>query len=232
MMLLGTLVNTGAVLAGGTLGALLLPAVPDRVKATVMKTLGVGVIFLGLRTAWPTQEVFLVLISLAIGAATGEALRLEDWLNRSAQMLERLVGNQRGEFARTFVRVTLIFCVGAMAITGSLADGLGNPSILYAKAVLDGTVAIMFASTMGLGVLFTALPVLVYQGVIALGANWLANVFSPPMIDAISASGGLLIVAIGINLTEAAEVPVGNLLPAIPVMVCLVALRPLMPWLP
>lgn len=232
MIPLGTLVNTGAVLVGGLLGTLILPAVPERVRRTVMKGLGLGTLFLGLRMVWPTNEILLLLISLAAGAALGEVLHIEERLTRTAQAVERLVGEQRGDFARALVRVTLLFCVGAMAITGALEDGLGNPSILYAKAILDGTVSIMFASTMGLGVLFAAVPVLVYQGAIALAATWLKVVLTQPMIDAVSASGGLLIVAIGLNLTEAGELPVGNLLPAIPIMVILVALRPWLPWLP
>lgn len=228
----GTLVNTGAVLVGGTIGTFLIPQIPEAVKRTVIKAIGLGVCLLGLKMAWPTNEVFLILVSLVTGATVGQLLRIEERLHHLALVVERVAGEGKGDFARTFVRISLLFCVGAMSITGALADGLGNPSILYAKAVLDGVGAVMFASALGIGVLFTAVPVLVYQGMIALAAGWLTGLLTPAMIDAVSASGGLLILGIGLNLIEAAEIPVGNILPAIPILMLLVALRPVLPWLP
>lgn len=233
MIGLGTLVNTGAIVVGGTLGTLVLPAVPEQMRRTIMQAIGLTVIVIGLHMVWPSRETFVLLISMVLGAVLGELAHLEDRMTGAAGLLERVFGKQRSGFARSLVEVTLIFCVGAMSITGALDDGLtGDHTLLYVKSILDGVSAIMFASTMGLGVLFAAIPVFVYQGAITLGATWLHQILAPPTIAGMTEAGGLLIAAIGYNLTGLGSVKVANLLPAILVMAVLLALRPWMPWLP
>ncbi|BDG61863.1 DUF554 domain-containing protein [Caldinitratiruptor microaerophilus] len=226
MVGMGTIVNAAAIVAGGLLGSLVVPRVPDHVRESIMQALGLGVILIGLQMAQGTQELLLVLLSLAIGAAAGEVGRLDDRLQAVAARLARFAGHGRSGFAEAFVNTTLLFCVGAMAITGALQDGLGgNPDTLYAKAVLDGTSAVVFASTMGPGVVLSAIPVLLYQGAITLGAGLLSRVLTPDMIREIGAVGGLLVLGLGLNMTGAARLRVANILPAMFVVPVLLAVR-------
>jgi len=225
MIGLGTLVNAAAVIAGGALGSLVIPRVPDNVRKTTMQALGLGVALIGLQMAWATKELLLLLIALAAGAVTGELLRLDDRLTGLAGMLERWPIARRDGFAKAFVQTTLLFCAGAMTITGSFQDGLfGDPSILLAKAVLDGVSATMFGSVMGPGVMLSALAVLLIQGSLTLGASWLSQILSPAMIHEIGATGGLLVMGLGLNLIGAAEIKVANLLPALVFIAILVGI--------
>lgn len=225
---IGTLVNAVAILICGGLGAFVVPRMPDRFQTTVIRALGLGVMLIGLQMAWQTQEMLVVLVGLALGALVGEALQIESALQRLGQALETRLGDSQGQLARSFVQTTLIFCVGPMAITGAFADGLaGNPQILYAKAVLDGIVALMFSSAMGVGPMFAAIPVLIYQGGLTLGAGFLAQVLTEPLIREMSAVGGLMVMGIGFNQTEITQIKVGNLLPGLVLTPLLAALKEL-----
>lgn len=226
---LGTIVNTAAIVAGGLLGSFIVPRVPDPVRQSVMQALGLGVILIGLQMAWSTNHVLTVVVSLALGTALGELIRVEDRLHSAVSRVASIASAGRSGFAEAFVNTTLLFCVGAMAITGALQDGLnGDPQTLYAKAVLDGTGAIVFASTMGPGVILSAIPVFLYQGGITLAAQLLARVLTPEMIHEIGATGGLLVLGIGLNMTGAARLRVGNMVPAIALVPPLLAARSLL----
>jgi len=191
-------------------------------RTSTMKALGLAVVLIGLKMAWATESILLLVVSLALGTMIGEWLRIEDRLQAWAKRLERWPFTQRGGFAKGFVQASLLFCTGAMAITGALEDGLsGNPSILYAKSILDGVASIMFGSVMGVGVMFAAVPVLVYQGLITLGASAISGFLTEAMIREISATGGLMVAAIGFNLMGAAEIRIGNLLPGLVVVAAL-----------
>ncbi|MFZ5817647.1 MAG: DUF554 domain-containing protein [Bacillota bacterium] len=225
MVGLGTLVNAATVIVGGALGSLVIPRVPEHVRKSTMQALGLGTMLIGLQMAWVTQEMLLVLIALAVGTVTGELAQIDDRLQGLATKLERWPWTQRGGFARAFVQTTLLFCVGAMTITGALQDGLqGDPSILYAKAVLDGVAAVMFGSVMGPGVMLAAVPILLYQGALTLGASWISTILTEPMIREIGATGGLMVLGLGLNLVGAAEVRVANMLPALVVVALLVGI--------
>lgn len=223
----GTLVNTAAIIAGGLVGSFAIPKIPERIRHSVMQALGAGVIVIGLKMAWDSRDAMLMLLSLAMGTLLGELLHIHERLHGLALHLERFVGQDRGGFAQAFVQTTLLFCVGAMAITGALQDGLnGDPRILYVKAVLDGTGALMFASTMGPGVMLAAIPVLVYQGVITLGAGVLSRVLSEPMIHEMGTVGGVLVMVLGLNMTGATALRVANMLPGMFLVALLVWLNP------
>jgi len=219
---LSTLANVGAVIVGGALGSLVIPQVPEAVRKGTMQALGLAVVLIGLKMAWETENMLLVVVSIAVGTAIGELLRIEDRLQNWAKRLERWPLTQRGSFAKGFVQASLLFCTGAMAITGALEDGLnGNPSILYAKSILDGVASVMFGSVMGVGVMFAAIPVGVYQGLLTLGAAAISSVLTDAMIREISATGGLMVAAIGLNLLGATEIRIGNLLPGLVVIAVL-----------
>ncbi len=214
--MLGTVVNALVVLVGGVIGNLVKQGFPERIKNTVMQGLALAVILIGTSMALKTQNVMIIIGSLVLGAIVGELLDIELQLNRVGAWLEKKFGGQQGEFGRGFVTASLMYCVGAMAIMGSLQGGLeGKHDILFAKSMLDGISSIVFASTMGLGVAFSAIPVFLYQGSIALLASWIAVLLTPAIITEMSAAGGLLILGLGFNMLGMAKVKVGNLLPAI-----------------
>jgi uncharacterized membrane protein YqgA involved in biofilm formation len=221
----GTIVNAGAIIAGALLGTIFRSGIPQRFRETVTAALGLVVCLIGLQSAWETSNVVIVIAALVGGGLVGELIAIEAWLHRVAKQVEERLGGLGGDLANAFVTATLIYCIGAMAIMGSLQSGLqGDHSTLYAKAVIDGISSLFFASSLGPGVLLSAVPVFLYQGAITLLAGQLAHLLTPPMISEMTAAGGILILAIGLNLLELTRIRVGNLLPA-------VLLAPLIAWL-
>ncbi len=205
-----------AVIAGSLVGLLLKGGIKDRYRSTIMQAVGLAVIMIGLQSALKTDAILLVVFSLAIGGLIGEWINIEIRLEQLGQWLEKRLSASGGEFAKGFVTASLIYCVGSMAIVGALESGLnGNHQILYAKSVLDGISSVVFASTFGLGVLFSAFAVLLYQGLITLSASLLKLVLVEAVVTQMSAVGGLLIMAIGINILNLTRIKVGNMLPAI-----------------
>jgi hypothetical protein len=215
---LGTIVNTAAIVLGGLLGLLFGQALPEKMKKTVIQGIGLAVLLIGGSMALQTKNPLIVIASLVLGGVIGEWIDIELRLQHFGQWLEqRLAKNgQVTGFTKAFVTASLIYCVGAMAIMGSLESGLkGNYNILFAKSMLDGISALVFASSMGIGVLVSAVPVFVYQGAITMSAGLLQGILSAQVIAEMSAAGGLLILGIGFNILEFKEIKVGNLLPAI-----------------
>ena len=218
--MLGTIVNTIAILIGGLVGLLFGQAFPDKIKKTVIQGIGLAVLLIGGSMALETKNPLIIISSLVLGGIIGEWIDIELRLQHLGQWLERKFarkGQAQGSgFTKAFVTSSLIYCVGAMAIMGSLESGLkGNHNILFAKSMLDGITAVIFASSMGIGVLVSALPVFLYQGAITMAAGLLQGVLSPQVISEMSATGGLLILGIGFNILELKEIKVGNLLPAV-----------------
>lgn len=218
IVLLGTIVNALAIIMGAFIGKVLGKGISEGVKNTVLQGLGLGVLLVGVTMALETNKIIVVLISLMLGAVVGEIIGIERKLEAGGNALERKVnanGNQ-GDIAKGFVTATLIYCVGAMAIMGALESGLrGNHDILYAKSLLDGVMSIVLASTLGMGVAFSALSVMIYQGSITLLAQWVSRFMTDPVIAEVTSTGGLLIVGIGLNILEIKKIKVGNLLPSI-----------------
>lgn len=216
--MLGTIVNALAILGGSLLGKILGKGISEGIKHTVLQGLGLGVLLVGITMAVETKKIIVVLVSLMLGAVIGEAVGIEKILDSWGQALERKVSSNGtgGNIAKGFVTATLIYCVGAMAIMGAIESGLtGNNDTLYAKSLLDGVMSIVLTSTMGIGVAFSALSVLAYQGVITLLAQWASKFMTDPIIAEMTSVGGLLIVGIALNILEIKTIRVGNLLPAI-----------------
>lgn len=220
MILLGTLVNALAIVVGALLGRLL-TRIPDSIRKTVMQGIGLAVILLGIQMSLGTDNFLLMIVSIVVGSIFGELIGIEKTLNRLGKWLEKKVGGgKEGGIATGFVTATLVYCIGAMAVLGAMDSGLrNNHDILYTKALLDGFSAIIFTSALGIGVLFSAVPVFIYQGLIALLSTQIYNVVSQTMLDAmlaeITAVGGLMIIAIGINILEIKKINVANMLPAL-----------------
>lgn len=227
MVLLGTLVNGIAIVIGAWLG-IRLKRISNDMKETVMKAIGLAVIVLGFTMALEGQEFLLIIFSLAIGGVIGERWNIEGKLNEAGGWLERRMKKQtEGQLAEGFVAATLLFVVGAMAIIGALDSGFRQDhSVLLTKSVLDGFSSIIFAATMGIGVMFSAIPVVLYQGSIALAATfilqWLPEEWIDLIISEITAVGGIMIIGIGLNLLGIPKIRIANLLPAIILTVIMV----------
>jgi uncharacterized protein len=215
MVMAGTAVNATAIVCGGLLGLKAGHLLSSRVRETVMTGLGLAVLLIGVQLAIKSSQTMIVIGSLIGGGIVGELLRIETRLEQFGAFLgNRCKGS--GRVAEGFVTASLLYCVGAMAIMGALQDGLGSrPDILYAKAALDGIASVALASTLGVGVLFSALPLVLYQGAITLCASFAQQLLTKGVVQEMNAVGGLLIVAIGFDLLGLKRLPVGNLLPAV-----------------
>ena len=206
----GTIVNVIAVIAGSLLGLFLKGKFPERLKEIIMQGLGLATCLIGIQMALESKNILIVIFSLVIGGICGELIDIEKRLNEIGNFLQRRLAREDDLFIQGFVQASLVFCVGAMAIMGSIQDGINNdPTILYNKSILDGFASIAFAATTGIGVLFSAIPVLLYQGGISLLAGVVAQYLTEAMIVEMTATGGLLILAIGLNLLKIGKVKVG-----------------------
>lgn len=225
--LLGTAVNGAAIVFGGVLGVLLGNRIPERIKHLVMQGIALSVLLIGVKMALEAQNILVVVFSLILGGIIGELLGIDESLRKAGAWLESKAAQSGSGLARSFVFATLLYGVGAMAVTGALESGLlGQHRILYVKAILDGTTSIAFAATMGLGISLSALPVVLYQGAITLAAGTLQPFLGPEVISELSGVGGLLILAIGLHLLELKEVKVANFLPAFFVVLIWVGVLP------
>jgi uncharacterized protein len=220
MFLLGTLVN-GLLIVIGTLLGKLLHRIPESMKGTVMYAIGLAVIVLGLQMGFKSENFLIVILSLVLGAVIGEWLGLEDKLNAVGNWLERKIGsNGQGSISQGFVTATLIFVIGAMAIIGALDSGIrGDHDVLYTKSIIDGFTTLILTTTLGIGVIFSAIPVVLYEGLIALFATQIDRFVPQALMDQfileMTAAGGVMIFAIGLNLTGLTKIRVANLLPGI-----------------
>ncbi|MCL4258865.1 MAG: DUF554 domain-containing protein [Anaerolineales bacterium] len=227
--MLGTIINIITVLVGGTLGLFFGARFPERMSQTIVAGLGLFTLAIGARLSLDSENVILVLFSLLVGGVLGEWMNIEDRLEKfGAWLQKRFAARAEGGsalFVRGFLTASLVFCIGPMAILGSIQDGLsGNYELLAIKAVLDGFASIVFASTLGIGVLFSALVVLLYQGGISLLAQQAQTLLSDAMITEMSAVGGILLLGVAVSsLLEIKKIRVGNFLPALAIAPLIVA---------
>ena len=218
----GTFINVIAILMGSSIGVLLGPRLPERFKSTVLAGMGIFTAAVGMQMFLKTENALVVLGALIFGALLGEWLEIEEWLQNLAIWLEKRLPGKNSEgrssfFVRGFLTASVLYCTGPMAVLGAISDGLSGDYVTLAiKSILDGFLSIAFASTMGIGVAFSALPVFAYQGTITLLAVQLNAVFSQAMIDQMTATGGILLIGIGISsILELKKIRVGNFLPAL-----------------
>lgn len=214
--MLGTIVNVVAIVVGALLGIAIKKGIKDDYKSTIMDGIGLAVLIIGIMGGIKSQNIILVIGSIVVGSILGEITGIENKLDNLGNSLQKRFGGKDSNFSKGFVTASLVYCVGAMAIVGSLESGiLGNHETLFAKSILDGISAIIFASTLGIGVAFSAIPVFIYQGSITLLANSVKSLLTPEVINEMSAVGGILIMAIGINILGIKKIKVGNMLPAV-----------------
>jgi len=221
----GTLVNTATVLLGSTLGLLIGSRLSDKIKNIVMHALGLSTLLIGLKMAFKTENILFVIGSLAVGGIIGELIGLEEWLESLGEFIKKKVKSESGSFVLGFVTSSLVFCIGPMTMVGSIQDGVsGDTGLLYAKSVLDGFASMIFASSLGVGVIFSSLTVLIFQGALTILGSKLSFLLRPEVLDELIATGGLIIVGIGFYLLGIKKIKVGNFLPALIVVVILVLL--------
>jgi uncharacterized membrane protein YqgA involved in biofilm formation len=222
--MIGTIINVVAVIVGGTLGTLFGARLPERLNQSVVNGLGLFTLAFGIQMFLKTQNSLVVIGSLLVGAIIGEWLQIEDNLRNLGVWLEKRIGSSgqqvgsSSRFVRGFLAASLLFCVGPMAILGSIQDGLtGNYEILAVKSLLDAFASVAFASSLGMGVTFSAVIVLIYQGAITLLANQVQAMVTPAMMTEMSAVGGLILMGLSIGslLEIKPSIRAGNYLPAL-----------------
>ena len=187
-----------------------------RFEEIIKKAIGLSIVYIGISGAMDNKHVMMLILSMVFGSIIGECLNIDKGMNMLGLWAEKKFGFGEGNFAKGFVTASILYCTGSMAIIGAMQSGLqGNHEMLYAKSILDGVIGIVFASTMGIGVAFSAIPVLLYEGAIALGAGYIKDWLTPEIITEMSAVGSLLIAALGFNFLEIKEIKVANMIPAI-----------------
>jgi len=217
----GTFLNIGTVILGGIIGLIFGARIPDKLKSTVIAGMGLFVVAMGLQMFMKTENPLIVLGSLLIGTLLGEWWRIEDGLQNLGKILEQRFSQENDDgsnkFVRGFLTASLLFCVGPMTILGSIQNGLtGDYNLLAVKSVLDGFAALAFTSTLGVSVMFSTIVILVYQGGISLVAAQLNTLVTPPMMNELTATGGVILIGLAISsLLEIKKIRVGNMLPGL-----------------
>ena len=214
--MLGPIVNAAAIIICALIGRFLVKNLSQRYEDIIKKALGLSVLFIGIDGALENQRIMLLIFSMVIGSILGEWIDIDRRMNNLGDYAEKKLGFGEGNFSKGFVTASILFCTGSMAIVGAMDSGLlGDHETLFAKSILDGVISIVFASAMGIGVAFSAIPVLLYEGGIALGASLAKDLMTQEIITEMSATGSLLIAAIGLNFLIEKQIKVANMIPAI-----------------
>jgi uncharacterized membrane protein YqgA involved in biofilm formation len=221
--MLGTIVNALAIIGGCLVGLVLKERLTEKISLTIMNGLALCILYIGISGALKGQDTLQIIICIAVGALIGEVIDIDKKLNDLGTMIEKKINSERNSssnkkisIAEGFVTSSLLFCVGAMAVVGSLESGLqGNHTTLFAKSILDGVSSIIFTSSLGIGVMLSSIAVFVYQGSITLLAGGVSTILTETIINNMSAVGSLLIVGLAFNMLGISKIKVANLLPAI-----------------
>lgn len=231
MILLGTFINAALVAIGAVIGRFF-QNIPEKIRSTVMQIIGLAIVILGIQMGIQSASFITVIISLVIGTVIGEWLDIDNALIRLGKWIEEKIskGEKKGEIAQGFVTGTLIFVIGSMGILGALDSGLRNDhALLVTKGLIDGFIAIILASTLGIGVLLSAVPVFLYEGIIALAAGVISHFIPSAVLNdfiaQMTATGGIMILAIGLNMIGLTKIRVANTLPAILVVAVVIAIQ-------
>ncbi len=221
-MLLGTIINAFAIILGGTIGIVLNNRLPEKIKLVIFQALGLATLVIGTQMALKTQNLLILTFSLLIGGAIGEAIHLDEIVDKTTNKLKTLSGSKDNRFSQGLTSSFILFCIGSMAIIGPITEGLtGDRSILLTKSILDGFTAIALGATFGIGVIFSIIPLIIYQGGLAILASTFQSFFTPLMISELTAVGGALIITIGLSLMEIKKIKTINFLPALLIAIIL-----------
>lgn len=216
--MLGVIVNMLAAIVGGTLGTLFKKGIPEKITNSIMIAVGMCVVYIGIDGALKGENTLVLIISMLLGTAIGALIDIDDKINRLGKWVENKFnkGEKKVSIAEGFVTATLLFCVGSMTVVGSLNAGLlGDNQMLYTKSLLDLISGTMIAASCGIGVIFSAIPILIFQGGIVLLAELLSGVLTTPAINEMTCVGSVIIIALGLNLVGISKFKVANFMPAI-----------------
>ena len=223
----GTLINVGTVLLGSAIGLLIRSRLPERYVKVMFQVFGLFTIFLGMKMALATNNIMVMVFSLLVGTLLGEWWNLERGMDRLANYIKKKVRSKNARFTEGFVTAFLVFCMGSMTILGAIEEGLGDrPNLLLTKSLMDGFSSMALASALGIGVTFSVIPLLLYQGGLTLFAGYLSEVLSPDVVAEVSAVGGILLMGLGFVLLDVKKIRVMNMLPSLVIVVFLAI------WLP
>ncbi len=222
MVLTGTLVNVIAVILGSTIGLIFHSKIPTRFTQTVFQGIALFTILIGVNMGLKSNEFLLIVFSLISGGIVGEALKLETRVENLSLTIQHRIKSKNQKFSEGLITSFLLFCMGSMTILGAFEEGLGNePNLLLAKSTLDGFSSIALSASLGIGVLFSVIPLLIYQGLLTIFAGSLSVYLSEPIINNLTSVGGILLIGLGINLLEIKKIKMMNLLPSLLVIVIL-----------
>lgn len=219
----GTLVNFGAIIVGGAIGLKFKSFLPQRVIDLMFQVFGLFTLYLGFSMGLKTQNALLIAFSLILGALTGSIIQLQDKTDKLGDLITRKFKLKGDRFTEGFLVASLLFCMGPVAILGSIEDGIsGEPKLLLIKSLMDGIASIALASSLGFGVIFSAIPILIYQGSLTLLAKWMGGSFNQAMINEVSAVGGILLIGMGISIMDIKKIHVIDFITALIYIVPLV----------
>lgn len=223
----GTIVNSLAIITGCIIGLILKGHFPERISVILFQGIGLATLVLGIQMAIQTQEIIMVILSLVLGGIIGEIIDIEERVDRWGEKIKIIFKQQktREKFKEGFITASLLYCVGSMAVIGAIEEGInGNPDILLAKSALDGISSIIFTASFGIGVLFSTIPVFLYQGTITQIAILVKNWVTVDMINEMTAVGGILILGLALGILEIKKLKIANLLPSLLIILLLTAI--------
>lgn len=221
--MLGTLVNVSAVIIGSIIGLIIHTKLPKRIITIVFQGIGLFTIFIGIKMALKTDYLLIMVFSIVIGSIIGELINIEKGINNLSEYLKRKIKINSDRFSEGLITAFLLFCLGSMTILGAIEEGLGGrPNLLMTKSLMDGFSSIALSASLGIGVIFSVIPLLIYQGGLTVFASYLQNFFTPTMINELTAVGGLLLIGLGINILEILKLRISNMLPSLVIVIILV----------
>jgi uncharacterized protein len=220
--MLGTIINVAAVIGGTTIGVLIQTRLPKRVIEIVFQVMGLFTLMLGFMMALKMQHFMIGIVSLVLGSIIGELIGLEKYMNRFSAWIKRKVKIKNDKFSDGFVTAFLLYCMGSLTILAAIEEGIKSDlDLMLMKSLMDGVSSVALASALGIGVGFSAIPLLIYQGGLTLLAGSVASFFTDPIINELSAVGGILLIGLGINILEIKKLRILNMIPALIIVVIL-----------
>ena len=221
--MLGTLVNVTAIIVGSIIGLIVHTKLPKRIITIVFQGIGLFTIFIGIKMALKTDHLLIMVFSIVIGSVIGEMINIEKGINKLSEYLKQKIKISNDKFSEGLITAFLLFCLGSMTIIGSIEEGLGGrPNLLMTKSLMDGFSSIALSASLGIGVIFSVIPLLIYQGGLTLFAGYLQNFFAQTMINELTAVGGILLIGLAINILEILKLRISNMLPSLIIVITLV----------
>ena len=225
--MIGTLINAGTVIVGSAIGMMIKSRLPEKIINIVFQGIGLFTIVIGVSMSLASNNLLIAVVSIVLGAVIGQLIDIDKYLQRFSLYLQsknaqKNKNEKDSRFTEGFITATMLFCVGSMSILGPIEDGMGQtPTILYTKSIMDGISSIALASSFGIAIMFSSLPLLVYQGLITIFATFMAQFMSTGIINDLTCVGGILLIGLGINILDIKKISVINILPALVVVVIL-----------